>query len=201
MPGGNGSIPAAHGVGLPRPLPQPATQRSSTEQERRIVPKFARGGAGVTRGIGQIRYAPPVYKHILAGTDFSDLGDKALHRAAELAVDLGARLTLVHVVGQEDAQNAMYGAHEARQVVEKLEAAHEKARGELAEKKKAAHVEVACEVRVGAPADQILALASEKSADLIVVASNGQKGLSRWLLGSVADRVVRGADRDVLVVT
>jgi nucleotide-binding universal stress UspA family protein len=142
-----------------------------------------------------------VYKHILAGTDFSDLGDKALLRAAELAVDLGARLTLVHVVGEEDAQNAMYGAHEARQVVEKLEAAHAKARGELAQKDKAKHIEVTCEVRVGAAADQILALAKDKGADLIVVASNGQKGLSRWLLGSVADKVVRGADVDVLVVS
>lgn len=142
-----------------------------------------------------------MYKHILAGTDFSDLGDKALLRAAELAVDLGAKLTLVHVVGEEDAQNAMYGAHEARQVVEKLEAAHTKARGELAEKNKAAHVEVTCEVRVGAAADQILALATERDADLIVVASAGPKGWTRWLLGSVADKVARGADRDVLVVT
>ncbi len=44
-------------------------------------------------------------------------------------------------------------------------------------------------------------VAAEKNADLIVIASNGQKGLSRWLLGSVADAVVRGADRDVLVVS
>lgn len=137
-----------------------------------------------------------MYKHILAGTDFSDLGDKALLRAAKLAVDLGAQLTLVHVVGEEDAQNAMYGAHEARQVVDKLQAAHAKAVG---------HAEpgltVGCEVRVGAPAAQLLAVAAEKNADLIVIASNGQKGLSRWLLGSVADAVVRGADRDVLVVS
>jgi len=142
-----------------------------------------------------------VYKQLLAGTDFSDLGDKALLRAAELAVDLGARLTLVHVVGQEDAQNAMYGAHEARQIVQKLEAAHEKARGELAHKAKSPPIEVACEVRVGLVAEQILALAAEKDADLIVVAGHGEKGFTRWLLGSVADSVVRGADRDVLVVS
>jgi nucleotide-binding universal stress UspA family protein len=142
-----------------------------------------------------------VYKHILAGTDFSDLGDKALLKAAELAVDLGARLTLVHVVGQEDVPNAMYGAHEARQIVQRLEAAHEKARGELAHKAKAHPIEVTCEVRVGVVPDQLLALAAEKGADLVVVASNGEKGFTRWLLGTVADSVVRGADRDVLVVS
>jgi nucleotide-binding universal stress UspA family protein len=139
-----------------------------------------------------------VYKHILAATDFSDLGSKALLKAAQLAVDVNAKLTLVHVVGQEDTPNAMYGAHEARQVVEKLEASHRAATGNV---EGAHHIDVTCEVRVGPAADQILALAAEKAVDVIVIASNGQKGLSRWLLGSTADRVVRGADCDVLVVS
>ena len=140
-----------------------------------------------------------MYKHILAATDFSDLGSKALLRAADMAVELEAKLTLLHVVGEEDAANAMYGAHEARQVVERLEQAHDVTKGHLGER--AAHIEVALEVRVGAAADQILALAADKHVDVIVIASNGQKGITRWLLGSTADRVVRGADCDVLVVS
>lgn len=140
-----------------------------------------------------------MYKHILAATDFSDLGSKALLRAADMAVELSAKLTLLHVVGEEDATNAMYGAHEARQIVERLEQAHGEAKGQLGDR--AAHIEVALEVRVGAAADQILALAADKRVDVIVIASNGQKGITRWLLGSTADRVVRGADCDVLVVS
>jgi len=140
-----------------------------------------------------------VYKHVLAATDFSDLGSKALLRAADLAVELEAKLTLLHVVGEADTPNAMYGAHEARQIVERLEQAHNAARGQMAAD--APHCEVALEVRVGNASDQILQLAVEKQADVIVIASNGQKGLTRWLLGSTADRVVRGADCDVLVVS
>lgn len=138
-----------------------------------------------------------MYKHILAATDFSDLGSKALLKGAELAVAVQAKLTLVHVVGEEDTPNAMYGAHEARKVVEKLQASHREATGGLSG---LSHIEVVCEVRVGPAADQILALAAEKGVDAIVIASNGEKGMTRWLLGSTADRVVRGADCDVLVV-
>lgn len=142
-----------------------------------------------------------MYKHIVAGTDFSDLGDAALVRAAELAIDLEAKLTLVHVVNEEDAPNSMYSTHEVRHHLERLEEAHKRMTGELAARKaKTSHIEVAFEIRSGTPADQILAVADEKHADLIVIASNGQRGFTRWLLGSTADRVARGATRDVLVV-
>jgi nucleotide-binding universal stress UspA family protein len=142
-----------------------------------------------------------MYKHIVAGTDFSDLGDAALVRASELAIDMHAKLTLVHVVDEEDAPNPMYSSHEVRQHVERLEEAHQRLTGELASRKAAAgHIEVAFEIRAGKPSDQILAIAEEKGADLIVIASNGKKGLTRWLLGGTAERVVRGATGDVLVV-
>lgn len=142
-----------------------------------------------------------MYRHIVAGTDFSDLGDAALIRAAEMAIDMQAKLTLVHVVSEEDAPNSMYSSHEVRQHLERLEESHKRLTGELAVKKaKSGHIEVAFEIRAGTPADQILAVAEEKHADLIVIASNGQRGFTRWLLGSTADRVARGATRDVLVV-
>ena len=142
-----------------------------------------------------------MYKHIVAGTDFSDLGSAALVRATELAIDMHAKLTLVHVVDEEDAPNPMYSSHEVRHHVERLEQAHRNSTGELASKKaKSGPVDVAFEIRSGKPADQILLIAEQKNADLIVIASSGQRGLSRWLLGSTADRVVRGSVRDVLVV-
>lgn len=143
-----------------------------------------------------------MYRHIVAGTDFSDLGDAALIRAAEMAVDMHAKLTLVHVVSEEDAPNSMYSSHEVRHHLERLEESHKRLTGELEIKKAKSsdHIEVAFEIRSGTPADQILAVAEEKHADLIVIASNGQRGFTRWLLGSTADRVARGATRDVLVV-
>lgn len=50
------------------------------------------------------------------------------------------------------------------------------------------------------PAEAILTAASEKTADLIVVGTCGRTGLVRYFLGSVAEEVLRRADRDVLVV-
>jgi nucleotide-binding universal stress UspA family protein len=53
----------------------------------------------------------------------------------------------------------------------------------------------------GTPHDQILTYAETNDIDLIVICTRGQSGfLSRWLMGSVSDRVVRGARVPVLVV-
>ena len=54
--------------------------------------------------------------------------------------------------------------------------------------------------RIGSPAEQILALASEVSADSIVIGSHGRQGMQRLLLGSVSERVVREARCPVIVV-
>lgn len=60
--------------------------------------------------------------------------------------------------------------------------------------------DVQTSVRFGRPADEILTFASEVGADLIVMSTHGRSGLSRWVFGSVADRVLRGAACPVLLV-
>jgi nucleotide-binding universal stress UspA family protein len=55
-------------------------------------------------------------------------------------------------------------------------------------------------VRVGTPADEIVALAKELDADLIVVGTHGRRGVRRLLLGSVARAILRHAGCPVLVV-
>ena len=64
----------------------------------------------------------------------------------------------------------------------------------------APHVDLHFEVRVGSPATEILAAVDQHGADLLVISSNGEKGFTRWLLGTTTDRVLRGAVKDVLVV-
>jgi nucleotide-binding universal stress UspA family protein len=61
-------------------------------------------------------------------------------------------------------------------------------------------VQVYAHVLLDAPAFALTALASELNADLIVVGSHGRNGLVRWLLGSVAEAVVRQAGCPVLIV-
>ena len=52
----------------------------------------------------------------------------------------------------------------------------------------------------GRPHYQIIQYAETNQVDLIVMSTRGQSGLSRWLMGSVSDRVVRGANVPVLMV-
>jgi nucleotide-binding universal stress UspA family protein len=59
------------------------------------------------------------------------------------------------------------------------------------------HTEV---VQDGPPASGILQFAEDRHADLIAIGTHGRGGLSRAVLGSVADKVVRGAHCPVLVV-
>ena len=55
-------------------------------------------------------------------------------------------------------------------------------------------------VLVGNPAEEILGFSKDQKADLIVIASRGRSGFSRWDLGNVADKIIRGADMPVFVV-
>jgi nucleotide-binding universal stress UspA family protein len=53
--------------------------------------------------------------------------------------------------------------------------------------------------RIGKPADELLQLAHEIGADLIIVGSKGLRGLERWIVGSVSEHIVRDADCTVEV--
>ena len=55
-------------------------------------------------------------------------------------------------------------------------------------------------VRFGQPAEEILGYAEKVTADLIAMCTHGRSGLSRWVYGSVADKVLRGARCPVLLV-
>jgi len=56
------------------------------------------------------------------------------------------------------------------------------------------------EVEVGSPAERIVGYAKESNIDLIAMSTHGRSGIGRWLLGSVADKVIHAADRPILLV-
>jgi len=59
---------------------------------------------------------------------------------------------------------------------------------------------VRTESRLGKPADEIINYANENNVDLIIMASHGRAGVSRWAYGSVADKVLRSSCVPVLLV-
>lgn len=133
-------------------------------------------------------------KKILFPTDFSSLSDAPLKYATALARDMGATLVIVHV---EESPLA-YGGGEMYYGL--AEPDHDALRRML-ENVKPADPAVPCERRllIGDPAATIVDLAREEGIDLIVMGTHGRTGLGRFLMGSIAEVVVRRAPCPVLI--
>jgi nucleotide-binding universal stress UspA family protein len=139
----------------------------------------------------------PIRK-ILVAVDGSELATAAVRLAAELAAGLGGELAIVAVYDPKVVMS-VEGGPSALDLV----AIHrDDARRSLDEAAKEATAcpPVATFVRDGSPGREILAAADEWSADLVVLGTHGRGGLTRLLLGSTADSVVRHAGCPVLVV-
>jgi nucleotide-binding universal stress UspA family protein len=81
-----------------------------------------------------------------------------------------------------------------------MKASKEKLEASIKQNKEAAGVKVSANVRIGAPYEEILKEEREKNIDLIVMASHGKTGFIHHLMGSVAERVSRGAKGQVMLV-
>jgi len=139
-------------------------------------------------------------KSILVATDFSDISARATAYAMDLARQLGARVTFLHVY-EIPVYSFFDGAMTATSALAASVAdAADGAMAALVAKHKASAVSVEGMVRVGPPADEVQRVAEEVKADMIVVGTHGRRGLARAFLGSVAEVVVRTSTRPVVVV-
>jgi nucleotide-binding universal stress UspA family protein len=146
------------------------------------------------RNLGEVIVQP--FEHILVATDF---GDPALHAtllATALARTYDAKLTLLHVY---TLPTYAYGdglywpiddlGREAKQALDsaaaKVRETYPKAEGVLT---------------TGSPWEQILAVTKARNVDLVVVGTHGRRGITRALLGSVAEKIVRMSPVPVLTV-
>lgn len=132
---------------------------------------------------------------ILCPVDFSE-GSKAAFQLAEaVAFDYGARVIVVHVVEPPLAM----GADSA--LMYQYEVNWEALRNQLAECYRAnSRVLVEPVVVEGRIADEIVRLAREYEADVIVTSTHGRSGVPRLIMGSVAEQVLRHAPCPVLTV-
>ncbi len=119
---------------------------------------------------------------LVCGVDGSETAIAAAESAAELADRLGVRLVVVHVGGAREGAKHIEGA---------LEAIHTRSAG--------ARVEV--ERRHGRVAGQLAAVAREYDAGLVAVGSRGRGAITAALLGSVSRRLVKAADRSIMIVS
>ncbi|MBS2018864.1 MAG: universal stress protein [Deltaproteobacteria bacterium] len=137
-----------------------------------------------------------MFRHILVPTDFGDASARARDIALELARRFDARVTLLHVW---TVPNAAY-AEGLSWPTEDLEAAAQRALD--AELATAAKIRpgTQAKLRVGLAWERILESAKEIGADLIVMGTHGRRGISRLVIGSVAEKLVRLSPVPVLTV-
>ena len=134
-------------------------------------------------------------KKILVATDFSPASTKAIAIATSLAKGANAELILSHVVPTPPA----WGTEGMMMNLEDLDL--RLAQQKLNEVKVPdLSVRVRREARMGMAAEELVALAEEEKVDLIVIGTHGRTGLSRLVMGSVAEAVVRHAKCPVLSV-
>lgn len=142
-------------------------------------------------------------RRIVAAVDGSEAAEAALGDALKLGITRGATVTLLHVLQPSVAAASPYLPHSIQLTPDEAEAREAHMRRYM-ETLAASDMMKGwrSEARVvldfqAAPA--LLDVAEELDADLIVVGTHGRGGLRRLILGSVADKVIRGTHRPVLV--
>ncbi|HEY0481647.1 MAG TPA: universal stress protein [Kofleriaceae bacterium] len=138
-------------------------------------------------------------KHILVPTDLSEGAEQALDYACELARTLGAQIHLLNVVGIPALGVPELGVALTATMIDQLVTENQAALDEIARTRCSAPLGKVL-IKAGDARDMITQTAKELGADLIVMGTHGRRGLSRALLGSVTEAVVRSAPCAVLTV-
>jgi len=136
------------------------------------------------------------YKRILCPVDFDDNSAHAVEEAGALARSGDGKLCLLHVVQINPL------ATEGFVLADLYESQEKYAREQLDQIIRERLAGVECEVVIerGNPADVILAMEKTLAPNLVVMATHGRRGITRLVLGSVAERVVRESITPVLTV-
>lgn len=138
------------------------------------------------------------YDKIMIATDGSKQVEKAVEAAVQLAKITGARLYAVYVIASAGYTPRNFGWEESLRKI--LEAEAKKAVTFVEEAGKVSGVKVEPVILEGHPADRIMKFAEQEDMDLIVMGTLGRTGLDRFLLGSIAENVVRHSKTPVMVV-
>jgi nucleotide-binding universal stress UspA family protein len=131
-------------------------------------------------------------------SDGGEAADWATDIGASMAAQLHAELAFVHVIPRALAYPTELGFVEVERVADLHERAHHYLRHA---QKRAGSVPSELILREGVAPTEIIVAGKEWKADLIIVGSHNRGRLSRLILGSTAEAVVRGATCPVLVMT
>ncbi len=135
------------------------------------------------------------FERILVPLDGSVCAENILPKIEKLATNLKASIALLQVVyahafpGADPTESEVKVVREAEQYLKKLE-----------EKLEAKGFKVDTHVRYGNDAEEILDHAAQKDIDIVAMSTHGRSGVKRFLLGSVAEKVLRHSPKPVFLV-
>lgn len=146
------------------------------------------------------RAAGPLFKlkKILVPVDFSECSNKALDYAVAFAGQLGADLTVLHVIPPYYA--VPYGLNQCEEIQAELQQAGQEKLMQLVCDEVPPPLRAKTFLRTGRPATEIIDAARELAADIIIISTHGHTGLKHAFFGSTAEEVVRRAPCPVLTV-
>ena len=140
-----------------------------------------------------------MFRRILIPLDGSELAEKALKQALEIARSYGSILHLTRVVPLID----LCGEYSSVAFIERLGKMRNRSQNYLNRKLdelRSEQLRVDATVLIGNPAIRVVELAEEREVDLIVVSSQGRTGLARWYFGSTAEDIARRSSLPVLLL-
>jgi nucleotide-binding universal stress UspA family protein len=135
------------------------------------------------------------FERILVPLDGSECAEIVLPKVEKLATDLKASIALLRVAyahtfpGVDPTEAEVKVVREAEEYLRKIE-----------ERLKAKGFKVDSHVRYGNDADEILDHAAQKDIDFIAMTTHGRSGVKRFLLGSVAEKILRHSPKPIFLV-
>jgi len=140
-------------------------------------------------------------KNIIYATDFSEAAENALPHSLTLSILFGAKLILFNaqILHQDDPSNPLYHFPEKGELEKKAEEISKNLLEKKAEKLEKIEFETITRRDIF-PDRAIISLAEEKNSDLIVMGTNGRRGIAKFLLGSTTLNVLKFSKIPVYVV-
>jgi nucleotide-binding universal stress UspA family protein len=152
------------------------------------------------RGVGMNN---SIFRKIMVATDGSELVKKAVDTAIEISKLGQTKLYAVHVIPLGDFYSSMplsIDAEWIKDMEEHLRIESKEAIAYVENAGRAADVEIESVILEGNPAIEIVDFAEKNDIELIVMGTHGKTGIQRFMIGSVAENVVRHSKNSVLVV-
>jgi nucleotide-binding universal stress UspA family protein len=139
-------------------------------------------------------------RRVLCPVDFSDTSGNALRYAGAVATWSGAVLDVMHVIPDPAASRAAIDSAVPAELATQMRAAAEASLRRFVDDANVNGRVASLSVRSGHPVSEILEHARSIRPDLLVIGTHGQSGLSRFLMGSNAERVIAHAGCPVLTI-